>query len=165
MESKLHFRYRQQRANARGRGIRWRLTFEEWLRIWEQSGHLNERGCRSGQYCMARYGDKGPYVAWNVKIITHSSNVSEGDPAYRRLGHTLESYRKQAESLRGRKQPYAEKLKRALSCRKLSQEQLAELKRSYIPLSLTHGMRAFARKFGVHRDTIKNALKDRYKIQ
>ena len=54
------------------------FTFEEWLKVWIDSGHWRERGIRKGQYCMARFGDKGPYAVWNVKIILHSENATEG---------------------------------------------------------------------------------------
>lgn len=66
-----------QRYSAKARGIPFLLTFEEWLRIWEASGHLNERGQHKGQYCMARYGDQGSYVIGNVKIILTADNTRE----------------------------------------------------------------------------------------
>lgn len=65
------------RSDANFRGIEFLLTFEEWLEIWEASGHLHERGRKRGQYVMARYGDKGPYAVGNVKIITAGENVAE----------------------------------------------------------------------------------------
>ena len=73
---RLAFLY--QRSEAKRRGILFLLTFEEWLSFWQESGHLHERGRRRGQYCMARFGDIGPYVLGNVKIIQHSDNVIEG---------------------------------------------------------------------------------------
>jgi hypothetical protein len=65
------------RQNARKRSIEFLFSFDEWLRVWQESGHLHERGCRRGQYCMARFGDAGPYASWNVKIILHSENIVE----------------------------------------------------------------------------------------
>lgn len=67
------------------RGIEFLFTFDEWLTTWEQSGHLHERGCRKGQYVMARLGDRGPYAVGNVKIITCQQNNRETDKA--KLGH------------------------------------------------------------------------------
>ncbi len=79
-----------QRRGAGYRDIEFLLTFEQWLRIWEKSGHLKERGRRRTQYVMARYGDKGPYSINNVKIITQSENTIEGHPKK----HTKETRRK-----------------------------------------------------------------------
>ena len=62
---------------AKRRGIAFELTFEEWLEIWENSGHFDERGRRAHQYQMARHNDLGPYAVGNVKIITTSQNIKE----------------------------------------------------------------------------------------
>lgn len=69
--------YRGHRKNAKKGGVEFLLTFEEWLDIWETSGHLHERGCRKGQYVMARYGDQGPYAIGNVRICTVEENHKE----------------------------------------------------------------------------------------
>lgn len=74
---KLRGAYRRQSKDAASRGIDFLLSFQEWLRIWEESGHLDERGCRKGQYVMARYGDKGSYEVGNVRIITVEENIAE----------------------------------------------------------------------------------------
>ena len=63
--------------SAKRRGIEFLLTFEEWLKIWMDSEHWHERGIRKYQYCMARFGDKGPYAVGNVKIITNEENLLE----------------------------------------------------------------------------------------
>ena len=70
--------FRAHRHGAKARGIKFLLTFEEWLTIWNNSGHLHERGQHRGQYCMARYGDRGPYAIGNVKIILTAANTREG---------------------------------------------------------------------------------------
>lgn len=70
--------YRAHRYNAKQRNTSFLLSFEEWLSVWKASGHLHERGCRRGQYVMARHKDRGPYAIGNVKIIRHSVNVTEG---------------------------------------------------------------------------------------
>lgn len=69
--------FHNHRSNAKFRGIGFELAFEHWLKIWLDSGHLAERGNKRGQYCMARFGDKGPYAVGNVKIITMEENRSE----------------------------------------------------------------------------------------
>lgn len=69
--------YWDQKRLAAKRNIGWQLTFEEWLNIWQQSGHLHERGRGIGKYCMCRYGDVGPYSVNNVFIQTNEKNSSE----------------------------------------------------------------------------------------
>jgi hypothetical protein len=70
--------YWAHKQGAKSRNIEFLLTFEEWLQIWQDSGQLENRGRGSSEYCMARFGDKGPYAIGNVKIITNAENISEG---------------------------------------------------------------------------------------
>lgn len=51
-----------------------KLTFEEWLQIWVDSGHLHERGRKRGQYVMSRVNDLGSYEVGNVFIQTGKQN-------------------------------------------------------------------------------------------
>ena len=69
--------YQQHRANTIKRDLEWGLTFPEWVRIWKESGRLNERGRGCG-YVMARHGDTGGYVPGNVYICTASQNIIDG---------------------------------------------------------------------------------------
>ena len=66
----------EQRRNASRRGIVWNITFAQWWRIWQESGHWEERGRGKG-YCMARWADDGPYSAENVYICTIGQNFSD----------------------------------------------------------------------------------------
>ena len=70
-------RFKQQRVSAKDRGIPFRLSYEQWLDIWKQSGHFHERGRGRGKYCMSRPGDKGAYERGNVKIILFEANNVE----------------------------------------------------------------------------------------
>jgi hypothetical protein len=76
--------YRTQKCHAlkrkdrNGNPIEWLFTFDEWIDLWLKSGKWHQRGYRRGQYCMARFGDVGPYAPWNVEIKLHSENVGEG---------------------------------------------------------------------------------------
>lgn len=70
------WKYSQQRNSAKQRAIPWRLTFAEWWRIWQESGHWDERGRGKG-YCMARWADDGPYSVDNVYICTIGQNFSD----------------------------------------------------------------------------------------
>jgi hypothetical protein len=66
-----------QKSNAKIRGIEWELTFDEWLSIWESSGHLINRGRGIGKYVMSRIGDIGPYSFNNVFIQLWEKNREE----------------------------------------------------------------------------------------
>ena len=62
---------------AKGRGIKWGFTFESWVTWWEDKlgqDWMTLRGCRRGQYVMARNGDEGPYEPWNVICIRQEDN-------------------------------------------------------------------------------------------
>lgn len=69
--------FKNQKNAARHRKIDWDLTFPEWIRIWEESGHIEERGFGSGKYVMSRICDIGSYSKDNVRIITHNENSKE----------------------------------------------------------------------------------------
>ena len=75
--TKLRSAFSKHKAHAAERGVTFELTFEQWLRIWIDSGHLAERGRGKNKYCMARFEDKGPYAVGNVRIITCSENAKE----------------------------------------------------------------------------------------
>lgn len=74
---KLKSDFHMQRVSARGRGIGFELTWDQWLNIWIVSGHLLERGKGAGKYCMARHGDVGPYAVGNVSIVTFEENLRD----------------------------------------------------------------------------------------
>jgi len=68
-------KYDQQKYRAKRRGVSFELTFKQWLKIWQDSGHLHERGHRQGQYVMARFFGRGSYEIGNVRIITAEDNT------------------------------------------------------------------------------------------
>jgi hypothetical protein len=69
--------YNQQKQNAKRRGIAWEFDFEDWWKIWRDSGKWGERGCNRGQFVMARNGDSGSYRVGNVSIVEAGFNGSE----------------------------------------------------------------------------------------
>ena len=72
--------YTQQKRNAKGRSIEFDFTYEEWCLWWKKhlgDDWMKKRGCRKGQYVMARYYDDGPYSAYNVKCILAEHNHLE----------------------------------------------------------------------------------------
>jgi len=84
----------RQRTQAAKRGIPFLLSFEEWLQIWIESGHLQERGRRKHQYVMARLGDAGAYEVGNVKIITAHENKLEQRHPWIGRRHSAETRKK-----------------------------------------------------------------------
>ena len=77
MRNKDRIAYASHKCSAKKRGIPFLLTFEEWHKIWQDSGKLRGRG--SDLYCMARHNDTGPYAIGNVSIITNHENLSLGN--------------------------------------------------------------------------------------
>lgn len=70
--------YLNQRGSASCRGISWEISFEEWLRIWVESGFFSKRGRGKNRYCMCRKNDVGPYKIGNVFIATVQENSRDG---------------------------------------------------------------------------------------
>ena len=83
MRDPIRYAYSQQKCLAKKRGLSWDLSFDDWLDIWQQSGQFNNRGRKSGQYCMSRYNDTGPYAKHNVFIQTHIQNSKDAN-----IGHS-----------------------------------------------------------------------------
>lgn len=65
------------RVDRNGNPIEMRLSFDDWLQIWLDSGKWDQRGTRKGQYCMSRINDLGHYEKGNVEIKLTSENSSE----------------------------------------------------------------------------------------
>jgi hypothetical protein len=72
--------FNAQKYNAAKRGVGFDLSFGEWMWYWLESGKLDQRGAKSGQYQMARRGpDIGPYKRGNVDIKVREANLAEAD--------------------------------------------------------------------------------------
>jgi hypothetical protein len=73
--------FRQQKANAKQRGIGWELSLWQWWTIWQKSGKWDRRGRHLGSaaFVMCRKGDVGPYSVENVHIAPSFANVSEAN--------------------------------------------------------------------------------------
>jgi|SRR5882672_8627841 len=72
--------YRGQIGMAKQRGIEFLFDFPAWSKWWfKQLGPNWQvlRGCRKGQYVMARERDKGPYASWNVECILGKQNAAD----------------------------------------------------------------------------------------
>ena len=76
--SKSRFsKYLGQKHNAKHRGIEWKFKFEDWCRVWDESGKWELRGTGKGKYVMGRFGDVGPYSPDNVEIIPFEQNIKD----------------------------------------------------------------------------------------
>jgi hypothetical protein len=69
------------------RKIEWDLTFREWLTWWKKNlgkDWRTKRGCKLGQFVMARKGDTGPYALGNIECITAEENTRRAG-SYKRV--------------------------------------------------------------------------------
>ncbi len=133
-EDQINYRkFYVQMRYAKRRGIEWYFTFDEWMKLWKDSGHWHERGYRRGQYVMARIGDKGPYKAKNVRIVTVLENSLEFE----------------------RTVDYREKISKSLigNTRTLGRKHSEKAKR-LISLSLAGNQHAFGNRFSKSLDAI-----------
>lgn len=69
-------KYKLQKSRAKGRGIPFLLTFDEWWGFWKESYHLRGRAADNLQMC--RIGDKGAYEVGNIYLDTCSNNTILG---------------------------------------------------------------------------------------
>lgn len=72
-------KFRNQKYKAQQRGIDWQLTFDQWYKWWQDTGHWHQRGITAGKYVMSRYGDQGPYSLDNIFCQTRDDNCREGN--------------------------------------------------------------------------------------
>lgn len=103
---KAKFRNQRQSTTRRidklGKPIIFKLTFEEWLDLWIQSGHLDKMGRSGGCYVMSRKNDLGNYEIGNVFIQSVEQNLSEGHRGIpkNRGDHNLRKGTKHSQSTR-----------------------------------------------------------------
>ena len=75
--TKAKQQFHNHKARAKRKGIPFLLTFDQWCKIWLDSGHYYDKGTKRDQYVMSRYNDVGPYSIDNVKIQTVGENTKE----------------------------------------------------------------------------------------
>ena len=66
-----------QKSNAKRRGIEFKLTYEQWIDWWLNTGHFEDRGLGKGKYVMSRIGDSGAYELGNIECKLHEENGRE----------------------------------------------------------------------------------------
>lgn len=70
-------KFRQHKHRAEQKNIPFNLTFDEWFKIWTDSGFYALRGRGRGKYVMSRKNDEGGYESGNVFIQLNGDNVSQ----------------------------------------------------------------------------------------
>lgn len=93
---KAHLYHCDNKFDRRGNKVEMKLTFEEWVKIWRDSGKWEQRGRCAGQYCMARINDLGHYEVGNVEIKTHRENMADIPSKLASLRHGTNLTKKQA---------------------------------------------------------------------
>jgi hypothetical protein len=158
----LRLAYYGQKTHAKNRGIPFRLSFPQWLKIWQRSGHLHERGCRQGEYVMARFGDQGGYEIGNVKIILHTENSREWvrTKEYREKIRVTSTGRTHSKEARAAISRSCKGLVRANN-KKLNEEKVIQIRSEYVPKSVHASTVALAAKYGVRQATIWNIVNRR----
>jgi len=64
------------KRDAAGLPVEVRMSFDDWIQIWIESGKYHLRGTHKGQFVMARKDDLGHYEVGNVDIVPTEENVS-----------------------------------------------------------------------------------------
>lgn len=95
--------YKQHSDNAKFRGIEFNISFDDWLKVWEDSGKLSERGRGKDKYCMCRVNDIGAYAVDNVFIDTNKTNLSDGN-----IGKVMSEHTKNkiSDANKGKERPW-----------------------------------------------------------
>lgn len=104
--------YQTHKRNARKREVPFLISFDEWCKIWFDSGHWHERGHNKGNYVMCRKGDVGPYSVDNVYIDLHEINAGL---ARKGKKNSSEHSFKISQALKGKKKSTTAVAKNAIS--------------------------------------------------
>ena len=87
-------KYHAHKGVAKQRGIPFKLTYEEWITLWINSGHWEDRGAGKGKYCMSRVNDIGPYEIGNVFIQLFEQNFSDAIKGKKKSQEHIDNWRK-----------------------------------------------------------------------
>jgi len=71
-------RFQTQRSNSKtGRGIDFKLSFDEWYNWWLSNG-IDKNTDTRPDLCMCRFKDEGAYSLDNIYLATRSQNIRDG---------------------------------------------------------------------------------------
>lgn len=124
--------FHNHKGRATQAGIAFHFSFDEWVSWWEGRlgpDWLSKRGCKRGQFVMARHRDAGAYEPSNVRCTTSDTNNSEAHRTKKRFYH-----------------------------HRMTAAQVAEARALYVPFSKENGMRALARKYGVAHGAMQKVI-------
>jgi hypothetical protein len=86
-------KYHAHKGVAKQRKVDFKLTYNEWIDIWLQSGQWDNRGARKGKYCMSRNNDVGPYEVGNVFIQLFEKNYSDAHKGNKKTEQHIANWR------------------------------------------------------------------------
>lgn len=115
--------FHDQKNSAARRGIAFRLSFEQWLRIWRVSKRLALRGRGPGKFVMSRIGDAGAYAVGNVRIVKFENNQKAQSRNF----------------MRGERNWRA----------RLTPAKVRKMRAAYVPRSKDANLKALASQFGI----------------
>ena len=64
----LENKYFAERSRALRMGVDFTIPFDDWLKIWQDSGKFDQRGGKKGQYVLSRIDNTKPYEIGNIII-------------------------------------------------------------------------------------------------
>jgi hypothetical protein len=75
---------KQRHSVTQQRELAWELTFEQWLAVWVDSGHLELRGHGRGKYVLTRKKNAGAFKKSNVVVMLHEDRASQKSASERK---------------------------------------------------------------------------------
>lgn len=64
-------------CKKKGQEFNFDLTFEQWLKVWVDSGKMDQRGRKAHEYCMSRKDRYKPYTYENMIIVVRRQLCAE----------------------------------------------------------------------------------------
>ena len=132
------------RVDKNGNDILFKLTFDEWLQVWIDSGFWDKRGRTKDSYVMSRKNDLGHYELGNVFIQSVTNNHSE--TYHPPIKHSLkESYKAPMLNKKGSLHPRSIRIQTPLGIF----DSIAEAARAHriAPQSFQHKIRRFPNEY------------------
>jgi hypothetical protein len=99
-DGKLRMRFHNAKSNAKKSGIRFLLTFDQYVDQIKRAGLTSSRISRSHQerYVLVRVSDRGPYARGNCRFVTMSERNRNRWPSVKTKLANRRSFRKASEA-------------------------------------------------------------------
>ena len=124
--------YACQKFTSKRRGIRFLLSLQQWVAVWEKSGKFHLRGRGSAKYCMSRPGDVGAYEIGNVVIVTNRQNISQMNRLGRKVSAATRLKIGQANRGHRHSAEVRARMSKSHLGKKLSEETKAKIAKSHV---------------------------------